>query len=234
YIRATLATCKKDKCLEGGSHKNQPDPEPDFKECTLYTKSSCCSPDFTEELAHSPIIKVNTTYWDRCGTLSESCENYMKKIECFYQCSPHAARWSNPNYTAAIEFVPLCQNFCDDWYEACKDDSTCIHNWLIDWEYDEYGENHCKNRCFPYSQMYANGTDMCQNMWGNSFTVSDSSCRCLQMNEKDAVAVKYLQLDSSEESSSSSSSSSSEEQACQRKLRKMARRKEQEGVEIVE
>lgn len=69
--------------------------------------------------------------------------------------------------------------------------------------------------------MYANGTDMCQSMWGQSFKVSESSCLCLQMNKKDVVAMKYLVSESSEESSSTSSSaSSSEEYACQKKLRK--------------
>ncbi|PKU34431.1 riboflavin-binding protein [Limosa lapponica baueri] len=78
-------------------------------------RASCCYADFTEQLAHSPVIKVNNSYWNRCGQLSKSCEDFTKKIECFYRCSPHAAHWIHPNYTAAIQSVPLCQSFCDDW-----------------------------------------------------------------------------------------------------------------------
>ncbi|XP_054066753.1 riboflavin-binding protein-like [Rissa tridactyla] len=96
----------------------------------------------------------------------------------------------------------------------------------MDWEWDESGENHCKNKCIPYSEMYANGTDMCQNMWGESFKVSESSCLCLQMNKKDMMAMKYLPSESSEESSSISSS---EEHACQKKLLKFEKLKGEKG-----
>lgn len=76
------------------------------------------------------------------------------------------------------------------------------------------------------TQMYANGTDMCRNMWGESFKVSESSCLCLQMNKKDMLAIKYLLSESSEESSSISSS---EEYACQKKLLKSEKLKGKEG-----
>lgn len=81
--------------------------------------------------------------------------------------------------------------------------------------------------CFSsYTQMYANGTDMCQNMWGESFKVSESSCLCLQMNKKDMVAIKHLLSESSEESSSMSSS---EEHACQKRLLKFEALQQEEG-----
>ncbi|NXY80812.1 RBP protein, partial [Alcedo cyanopectus] len=149
----TSSTCRKYSCLQGGTHKLKPSPEPNLQECTLYSKSSCCYADFTEQLARSPVIKINNSYWNRCGQLSKSCEDFTKKIECFYRCSPHAARWIHPNHTAGIQAVPLCQSFCDDWYEACKDDSICVRNWLTDWEWDESGENHCRNKCVPYSKV---------------------------------------------------------------------------------
>ncbi|NXO10239.1 RBP protein, partial [Oriolus oriolus] len=226
----TSSTCRQHGCLEGDTQKPKPSPEPNMQDCTLYSKSSCCYADFTEQLAHSPVIKVGNSYWNRCGQLSKSCEDFTKKIECFYRCSPHAARWIHPNNTAAIQAVPLCQSFCDDWYEACKDDSICVRNWLTDWEWDESGENHCKDKCIPYSEMYTNGTDMCQSMWGESFKVSESPCLCLQMNKKDSIAIKYLLSKSSEESSSSSSSSSSsEERACRNKLLKFEKLKREEG-----
>ncbi|XP_009946994.1 PREDICTED: riboflavin-binding protein isoform X2 [Leptosomus discolor] len=184
------STCQKYGCLEGDTHKLKPSPEPNMHECTLYSKSSCCYADFTEQLAHSPVIKVNNSYWNRCGQLSKSCEDFTKKIECFYRCSPHAARWIHPNYTAAIQSVPLCQSFCDEWYEACKGDSTCVRNWLMDWEWDESGENRCKNKCIPYSEMYANGTDMCQNMWGESFKLRGKLQQQQQQQQRGACLPK--------------------------------------------
>ena len=26
--------------------------------------------------------------------------------------------------------VPICGKYCDDWFEACKDDKTCTRDWL--------------------------------------------------------------------------------------------------------
>ncbi|KAJ7332789.1 hypothetical protein JRQ81_014969 [Phrynocephalus forsythii] len=217
---------KRQKCLEGAGHKDKPTQENHLQECTLYAKSSCCHADITEELIHSPVIKVNTTYWNRCGNLSELCERYMKKNECFYQCSPHAVLWAHHQYPAAIESVPVCQHYCDDWYDACKDDLTCVNNWLTDWEIDEKGENHCKNECIPYRKMYANGTDLCESMWGHSLKVSDSACLCLQMDEMDDKAIKLME----EKSSSNSSSSSDEEQYCHHKMDKRREMKMKEGA----
>ncbi|XP_060089289.1 riboflavin-binding protein-like [Heteronotia binoei] len=224
-----VSTSKRPRCLKGPTHKSRATPEPDMQECTIYDKSSCCHANFTKALAQSPVIKVQNTYWNRCGNLSESCESYMKKMECFYRCSPLAAHWENHNYSAALEFVPICQKFCDGWFEACKNDFTCVGNWLTGWEIDEKGENHCKHECISYSQMYSNGTDLCESMWGNSLKVSKSTCRCLNLNENDVSLFKYIVHDSS---SSSSSSSSSEEQACRKKVIKLEQLEaEEEGLE---
>nr|XP_060629404.1 riboflavin-binding protein-like [Anolis sagrei ordinatus]XP_060629405.1 riboflavin-binding protein-like [Anolis sagrei ordinatus] len=212
FVSLTVSVSeKKQKCLEGGNHKHRPTEENNLKECTLYTKSSCCHADITEELAHSPVIKVNTTYWNRCGNLSKSCEDYMKKLECFYRCSPHAAFWAHHQYEAAIDSVPMCQKFCDNWYDACKNDLTCVKNSLTDWEIDERGENHCKNECISYSQMYANGTDICETMWGISLKVSDSNCLCLQMNEMDDKVIKIMKERSSNSSTTTSTTKDDEE-----------------------
>ncbi|XP_043941869.1 riboflavin-binding protein-like [Protopterus annectens] len=212
----------KDTCLIGGIHKPLPSPESEMQECTLYSKSSCCHANFTEQLAHSPVLKVEHMFWNRCGNVSRKCEMHMKKLECFYQCSPHAAHWMSPNSTMSLLSVPLCNSFCEDWFEACKEDFTCTRNWLQDWDWNTNNENVCKGNCIPYKEMYANATDLCENMWGPSFEVGSSTCRCLQMNERDEKIIKYIiESSSSESSSSSSDSSSSEERACQRKLRRL-------------
>ncbi|XP_015666784.1 riboflavin-binding protein-like [Protobothrops mucrosquamatus] len=213
-------------CLRGAGHKPRPTRERYLKECTIYAKSACCSADITKELAHSPVVKIDTTFWNRCGNLSSVCEAYMKKIECFYRCSPYAVKWAHPKHAAAISSVPICKKFCDDWYEACESDQTCVSNWLTDWEIDEKGENHCKNECIPISEMYANGTDMCEKMWGDSLKVSHSSCLCLNMDETDPKAIMLIRgrvLGSSSSSSSSLTRSINEddvERFCQFRLKK--------------
>ncbi|MEE6495333.1 hypothetical protein FKM82_002014 [Ascaphus truei] len=200
------------KCLKVPHHKTSPSAESGFQECTLYSESSCCHANVTEKLSRSPVVEVDNYYWNRCGNLSKTCEDYMKKLECFYQCSPLAAHWVHPNSSEAVQNIPLCQSFCDNWFDACRSDQICAYNWLTDWIIDESG-NHCKNECIPFSKMYVNGTDLCQNSWGISFVVSSSPCRCLDMSETDKQVVKYiLEDDNSEESG--------EQEACKPRLHK--------------
>nr|XP_033772862.1 riboflavin-binding protein-like [Geotrypetes seraphini]XP_033772863.1 riboflavin-binding protein-like [Geotrypetes seraphini]XP_033772864.1 riboflavin-binding protein-like [Geotrypetes seraphini]XP_033772865.1 riboflavin-binding protein-like [Geotrypetes seraphini] len=199
------------KCLKGPYHKPLPSVELDLQECQLYSASSCCYANFTEKLTPSPMVKLDNFYWDRCGTLSKKCETYQKQIECFYGCSPHASHWTHPNSSNSILNVPLCQSFCDNWLEACSDDLTCVYNHITDWKMEEDG-NHCKNACIPYRQMYENGTDFCQSSWGESFTVSNTTGHCLELNEKDELVMKTITNEESEESRQDNPSSQNNKQ----------------------
>ncbi|KAM9324614.1 riboflavin-binding protein-like [Gastrophryne carolinensis] len=197
-------------CLHGAHHKGTPGPETAMQECQLYSKSSCCYANFTEKLSPSPLIKVDNFYWNRCGNLSKACEDYMKRIECFYQCSPLAAYWAHPNISAAIQGVPLCQGFCDGWFNACRSDLVCTHNFISDWTIDESG-NHCRNECIPYNQMYASAADLCVSAWGSSFVVSSSPCRCLDLTPTDQNVIEYIL-------GGGQSEESGEEEACKSRL----------------
>ncbi|KAJ8392506.1 hypothetical protein AAFF_G00073840 [Aldrovandia affinis] len=190
-----LTLSLKDGCLSGRGQKGFPNPETTMKECLWYSKSSCCFGNFTEELI-SPVKRVENTTWDTCQQFSNRCELYMKRIECFYRCSPHAVHWMNPNYTAAFLHVPICVSFCDSWFDACKDDLTCAKNWLTDFKWDSDG-NHCEHDCVPFSEMYTNGTDLCQSMWGSSFVPSSTEGHCLQINGQDEMVLNHILCPSS-------------------------------------
>lgn len=43
------------------------------------------------------------------------CEGFLKRVSCFYRCSPDAARWPHPDRRSYIQAVPLCHSFCRDW-----------------------------------------------------------------------------------------------------------------------
>ena len=32
--------------------------------------------------------------------------------------------------TGILKNVPVCQLYCDNWFDACKDDYTCVGDWL--------------------------------------------------------------------------------------------------------
>ena len=46
-------------------------------------------------------------------------------------------------YDSALANLPLCSDYCDRWYEACKNEMTCAVNWITDWEYEDDGTNQC-------------------------------------------------------------------------------------------
>ena len=38
--------------------------------------------------------------------------------------------------TGYIKDVPVCAEYCDAWFQACKDDLTCVENWLEDFHFE--------------------------------------------------------------------------------------------------
>ncbi|XP_048056156.1 retbindin [Chanodichthys erythropterus] len=183
-------------CLQDGRHKATASPEPRLKECSLYMENSCCSETDVQDLSSS----VDNSLWDKCGLLSPLCESFLKRVVCFYRCSPDAARWPHPHRDSSLKAVPLCHSFCRDWYEACKLDLTCARDWTT----DPRGQN-CTGGCVPYQQMYQHGRDLCESLWGDAFmTVEDDpgeedgveghSCGCLTLSASDREVIAALRV----------------------------------------
>ncbi|XP_049602071.1 retbindin [Syngnathus scovelli] len=201
-------------CLQDGKHKATPSPEPHLKDCTLYADNSCCTQEDIQDFSHSPSASNQNEPWDKCGPLSPVCEGYLKRVSCFYRCSPDAARWPHPHRRTYIQAVPLCHSFCRDWFDACKTDLTCARNWAT----DPRGHN-CTGTCVQYQQMYQHGRDLCESLWGDAFmTVEDSSegvadagvngnpgsgrpCGCLTLSpsDKDVISALRAHQDDPEE-----------------------------------
>ncbi|XP_053152968.1 retbindin isoform X2 [Hemicordylus capensis] len=175
-------------CLPGGKHKASPSPEGQLGVCQLYAENACCSSEVTQDLS-----KANDIYWNRCGSLSRRCEEHLQQLECFYLCSPIAAQWPHPQRPTAVRAVPLCESFCNQWYEACKEDLTCARNWLTDWRWGPDGNN-CSQDCISYGQMYRDGKELCKTIWDDSFTVSKDPCECLTLTTSDPPFSAYSHL----------------------------------------
>ncbi|XP_053232413.1 retbindin [Podarcis raffonei] len=189
----TSATGMEVRCLPGGKHKASPSPEGQLGICQIYAENACCSPEVTQDLS-----KANDIYWNRCGSLSSRCEGYLQQLECFYRCSPITAQWPHPQRPTAVLAVPLCQSFCDQWYDACKEDLTCARNWLTDWHWGPEGNN-CSQDCLSYGQMYKNGKELCETIWDDSFVASTDPCECLTLTASDsAFSASYLRLEDSD------------------------------------
>ncbi|KAL2100924.1 hypothetical protein ACEWY4_002685 [Coilia grayii] len=186
-------------CLQDGRYKAAPSPEPHLKECSLYTDNACCSEEDIHDLL-APPASVEKAHWDKCGALSPVCESFLKRVMCFYRCSPDAARWPHPQHASTLKAVPLCHSFCKDWYDACRLDLTCAR----DWASDPRGLN-CTGSCVPYQQMYQHGRDLCESLWGDAFVAVEDevvgtasgeegghACGCLNLSPSDRDAIAAL------------------------------------------
>ncbi|XP_077356616.1 retbindin [Festucalex cinctus] len=198
-------------CLQDGKHKVEPSPEPHLRRCTLYADNSCCTQEDIRDISHFPSASNQNEPWDKCGPLSPACEGFLKRVSCFYRCSPDAARWPHPHRRSYIQAVPLCHSFCRDWFDACSTDLTCARNWAT----DPRGHN-CTGTCVQYQQMYQHGRDLCESLWGDAFmTVEDASeevgdasanggsrpCGCLTLSpsDKDVISALRAHQDDPEE-----------------------------------
>ena len=82
-----------------------PSPQPDLKNCTWYRESSCC-------LQHElEIIFASKPPPDGA---SEKCRRYMNYLMC-YVCAPN----QNVFYSFAQERLTVCEEFCNQWFDAC-------------------------------------------------------------------------------------------------------------------
>ena len=87
--------------------------------------------------------------------------------------------------TGYIQGVPVCASYCDAWFEACRNDFTCVDNWLEDFDFALDGVNSCpgpgNSTCVTFEQMYGNGTGLCNRMWGEAFFYSTDADNCTVM-----------------------------------------------------
>uniref|UniRef100_A0A8D2ZNL2 Retbindin n=3 Tax=Scophthalmus maximus TaxID=52904 RepID=A0A8D2ZNL2_SCOMX len=220
-------------CLQDGKHKAAPGPEPHLRDCALYADNSCCTDEDIQDISHVPSASNKNEPWDKCGPLSSECEGFLKRVSCFYRCSPDAARWPHPHRRSYIQAVPLCHSFCRDWFDACRMDLTCARNWAR----DPRGQN-CTGSCVQYQQMYQHGRDLCESLWGDAFmTVEDDPedggeagdggrpCGCLTLSpsDKDVIAALRAQRDDPEELDTTKTGLPQYRAPCQTKLPLQAR-----------
>ena len=184
------------ECLPGENHKETPSPEDSMQACQAYKENSCCSSDFTKQLASSPIRKIGNFSWTQCNnTLSPQCEKFMVNVECFYRCSHNTIFWKNPDFPSAISKAPVCSSFCDGWLDACKDDLTCAKNWATGFNMTAGKVNTCKQPCQNFSEFYSDGKDLCESMWGSSFVYKKTDCLQLDFtapNPNDKLVEKLF------------------------------------------
>ena len=76
------------ECLPGGKHEELACPAPEgaeYEACFQWRDGTCCTADFTRQLSRDVITNIFEFRWDTCGNLSLQCQEYFKRVECFYR-----------------------------------------------------------------------------------------------------------------------------------------------------
>ncbi|KAK6172512.1 hypothetical protein SNE40_016148 [Patella caerulea] len=178
--RTTLANT----CLVGRHYKSEPTPEPTlFKHCKPWKDRSCCTGN-TSEAIHTSDVWLHLS-WNHCGNMSAKCLQQFHRETCFYQCSPNLGPWKTLIETSSFgneryRNVPLCETDCSNWWNACKDDLTCVPNWGTGMDFTDNGyvcptESTCK----PFTEIYGNSTNFCEVVWDNSYKVVSDREPCM-------------------------------------------------------
>jgi len=110
-----------------------------------------------------------------------------------YECDVHAGRFRlhqdcTDSYGGENGWqmfgMPIMASQCDAWFEACKDDlfcachegAPCAEDWMVPGSYFSLPTLECSvenGECVPFSQLYADGRQLCENMWDGAFLYSE-------------------------------------------------------------
>lgn len=117
-----------------------------------------------------------------CGTLSSKCEKFFIEENCLYECDKNVGKWrkhedctetTSGDNGWQIENMPIKSSYCDSWYEACKEESICAGPTRSFFEMPDCLALNKRNNntagCKRFKDVYTNGKDVCEVMWGNSF-----------------------------------------------------------------
>lgn len=168
------------KCIDGPYHKDKPSPEgADYVECHSWREKSCCTANFTAELQRNRVEVLYNFSWNHCKNLSQECEKFIKNQECFWSCEPNLIKWHVGE--GVLKMVPICAKYCDEWFDACKSDYTCVQDWLRDFNYTNSIYSCPTNSpCRTFQEFYKNGEGLCNTMWAQSFYYEKSD-NCMVM-----------------------------------------------------
>ncbi|XP_066449782.1 retbindin [Eleutherodactylus coqui] len=191
FLIFSQSTGSPDTCLVNRKQKLTASPEPGLTKCQQYSSYSCCSQEHIDVASSVPFP------WASCGTLSSRCEEYISRVECMYLCSPDISKWSLPGSVAGMHDLPLCDTFCGEWFDACKEDLICLETTNL--------KRNCSKSCITYKQKFGSGEQMCNRIWKHAFVAMPKPCFCITPPAEGANPAQegstHAELDPTQESS---------------------------------
>jgi len=133
-----------------------------------------------------------------CGKVSAKCQAFFVQEACFYECDKNLGKFRKHEDCSdikhggriengwQIEKMPVKASYCDAWYDACKDDMICAGPTKSYFETPECLATNARNNntdgCKTFSDIYSNGKDVCEVMWGNSFKYEEDETKAYVMS----------------------------------------------------
>lgn len=93
--------------------------------------------------------------------ISAKCEQFLMWEEAFYSCDPYIGLLDKDGDNIT-DRLPICRSFADEWYAACKNDYSCVRDWINDWDFSNPNNITCP---------------------------ADSTCKCVRGRQRRALAV---------------------------------------------
>lgn len=159
-----------------------------------WNKSTCCTDKYSQVLQNQGVEALYNWSWSLCyvngsstvAPISATCKQYLYWQEASYNCDPYMAYYQDPEYigTGILKNVPLCQLYCDGWFEACKNDYTCVSDWVngfsfVNSSYVCPGDS--ATQCRTFGEIYGNGRNLCNTMWSTTYVASSNDSACMSL-----------------------------------------------------
>merc|ERR1719378_8775 len=98
--------------------------------CPAYSCNSCCDDDkFIAQLGSKGDAESTLQYgpYRFEGGMSKSCHSFVVTSHCVKSCDPNSYIHfpSGSDQVTGAAQIPVCDDFCRDFYNACKDDTIC-------------------------------------------------------------------------------------------------------------
>ena len=90
--------------------------------------------------------------------------------------------------------VPVCADYCDAWFEACKDDLTCVENLFDVFMFDDINFCPQNSTCRTFREVYRDGRGLCNKIWGHEYVYSTDSDNCTVMAFNNSMANPNFKL----------------------------------------
>ena len=107
----------------------------------------------------------------------------LQDTECFFWCEPMLGYFQTSS--GEVVGVPVCADYCDAWFEACKDDLTCVED-LEELVYHDPSvdfTSSCPQNsvCRTYQVVYGDGRGLCNKIFGSDYVYSTDRDNCTVM-----------------------------------------------------